>query len=98
MTIQKLNPYILLNGTTEKAIRLYESALGAKTENITRYGEGKTIPPEHKELIMHAAIRIGDGVVMLSDATPDRPAPAGGNIQIALNFAEAPAMEKAFDG
>jgi PhnB protein len=97
MTIQKLNPYILLNGTTEKAIKLYKSALGAKTENITRYGEGKTIPPEHKDLIMHPAIRIGEGVVMLSDATPDRPAPTGGNVQITLQFAELPGMEKAFD-
>ena len=97
MTIQKLNPYILLNGTAEKAIKLYESALGAKTENITRYGEGKTIPPEHKELIMHAAIRIGEGMVMLSDASPDKPAPAGGNIQITLHFTELAAMEKAFD-
>jgi hypothetical protein len=50
MTIQKLNPYIHLNGTTEKAIKLYESALGAKTENIMRYGNGKTVPPEHLAL------------------------------------------------
>ena len=97
MTILKLNPYIHLNGTTEKAIKLYESALGAKTENITRYGEGKTIPPEHQDRIMHATLHIGEGVVMMSDAEPDRPAPAGGNIQITLNFAGLAAMEKAFD-
>ena len=32
MSIKKLNPYIHFNGTAEKAIKLYESALGAKAE------------------------------------------------------------------
>jgi PhnB protein len=92
-----INPYIHLNGTTEKAIKLYESALGAKTENIMRYGNGNTVPPEHKDLIMHAAIHVGEGMVMMSDAPSDRPASAGGNAQITLHFAELAAMEKAFD-
>lgn len=39
MSIKKLSPYIHFNGTAAKAIELYESALGAKIEAISRYGD-----------------------------------------------------------
>ena len=99
MAIKQLNPYILFNGTAEKAIQLYESALGAKTEKKTRYGDvpASNAPPEHKNLIIHAVLRIGEGVVMVSDATPDSPVATEGNVQIALDFAEPPDMAKAFE-
>ena len=34
MPIKKLNPYLNFNGTAAQAIKLYESALGAKVENV----------------------------------------------------------------
>src|SRR5262245_15973497 len=75
MSIRRLNPYIILNGTAGNAIQLYQSALGAKTENMMRYGDVpgmKTIPPEQHGWVMHAMLRVGDSVLMLSDTTPDR--------------------------
>jgi PhnB protein len=98
MSIKRVNPYILFNGTAEAAIDLYKKALGAKTENISRYGDvpGTDAPAEQKNHIMHAALRIGDGVVMVSDTTPDRAA-AEGNIQIALHFTDSAEMAKAFE-
>ena len=71
MSIKSLNPYILFNGTAEKAIKLYESALGAKTEGLSRFGDAPAAgaKPEHKSLVMHAALKIGEGVVMISDTT-----------------------------
>ena len=99
MSIKKINPYIHFNGTAEKAIQLYESALGAKTENIARYGDvpGTHVAPESKSRIMHALLRIGDGTVMVSDTTPDRPVALEGNIQVALDFTEPEGMAKSFD-
>jgi len=38
MSIKQLNPYLNFNGTAAKAIQLYESALGGKTEGLTRSG------------------------------------------------------------
>jgi PhnB protein len=98
MSIKKLNPYILFNGTAEKAIRLYESALGARTENMTHYGEvpGSKVPAEHKSLVMHAVVRIGEDMVMVSDTTPDKPAAAGESVQVCLDFADVAGMTKAF--
>ena len=64
MPIKKLNPYLIFNGTAEKAVKLYESALGAKTEGLMRFGDvpGMNVAPEHKSRVMHALLRIGEGV------------------------------------
>jgi PhnB protein len=99
MNIKQVNPYIHFSGTAEKAIKLYESALGAKTEAIMRYSDvpGMPTPPEQQSLIMHATLRIGQGVVMMSDTPPERAASAGGNVQVSLQFAEVPDIEKAFE-
>ncbi|HXN45794.1 MAG TPA: glyoxalase/bleomycin resistance/extradiol dioxygenase family protein [Bryobacteraceae bacterium] len=100
MPIEKLNPYIMLNGTAEKAIHLYESALGAKTEGLSHFGDmpGFTGPPEVGNRVMHALLHIGGGVVMVSDASPDRTVPATGNVDIALDFTDVADMAKAFEG
>jgi len=101
MPIQSLNPYLIFNGTAEKAIKLYEKALGAKTETVMRYGDhdapGMKLSPEHKNRVMHAMLRIGEGVVMVSDSMPDRPVPTEGNVHVALQFTDAPEMAKKFD-
>lgn len=39
MAIKQLNPYLMFNGTAAQAIALYERALGAKTENLSRFGD-----------------------------------------------------------
>jgi PhnB protein len=99
MAIKKLNPYLNFNGTAEKAIKLYESALGAKTDRIMRFGDvpDSNIAPESKHLVMHAALFIGAGVIMVSDCQPDRPTTAGDSIQVSLDFDDATDMAKKFD-
>jgi len=101
MAITRLNPYLIFNGTAEKAIKLYENALGAKTENITRFGDvdapGMKVSPENKSRVMHAMLRIGEGVVMVSDSMPDRPVRTEGNVHVAVNFSDAAEMAKKFD-
>jgi PhnB protein len=97
MPIGKLNPYIIFNGTAESAIKLYESALGAKTENISRYGDVPGAKITHTNLVMHAALHIGEGIVMISDAPPDRPVPVESNVEIALHFSEPDDMTKLFE-
>jgi len=99
MSIQKLNPYLVFNGDAEKAIRLYERALGATTEGLMRFGEvpGSTIPSEHRNRVTHAQLHIGGGVVMVSDSMPGEPAPAGSNVQVALDFDDVEEMKQRFD-
>ena len=45
MAIKKLNPYLNFNGTAAKAIKLYEKALDAKTENVMPWPSPEGQPP-----------------------------------------------------
>jgi PhnB protein len=99
MAIKSINPYLNFNGTAEKAIRLYESALGAKAENVMRFGDGQgmDVAPEDKNRVMHAALHIGDGLVMVSDTMPNMPKPAGNNVHVSLDCDDPADMAKKFD-
>lgn len=75
-----VNPYIFFNGRCEEAIQFYGKTLGAEPMMLMRY---KDAPPEVKaqqsqqsqqcgskmdeNQVMHARVRIGDAIVMLSD-------------------------------
>jgi PhnB protein len=99
MSIRQLNPYLNFDGTAEKAIRFYEDALGAKTETLSRFGDVQGIPvaPEHKTRVMHALLRIGGGVVMVSDGMPGQPVPPAGNVHVILDFDDSKDMARRFD-
>jgi PhnB protein len=101
MPINKLNPYLNYDGNAEQAIKLYETALGAKTEHVMRFGdvaETKASPADSKR-IMHALLQLGSGVVMLSDTMPGMPttAEANGNTQVALHFDDPAEMARRFE-
>ncbi len=99
MPIRQLNPYLNFDGTGLKAIKHYESALGAKTENLMRFGDvpGNQAAPENQDRVMHAVLRIGPGVVMISDTQPGTPAVVGNNSYVCLDFDDAADMAKKFD-
>lgn len=72
-----VNPYLFFNGRCEEAIEFYGKAVGAESLMLVRY---KDAPPETKAQhqqqcnspmdetkVMHARLRIGDSMFMLSD-------------------------------
>ena len=99
MSIKKLNPYLNFNGTAAKAVKLYETALGAKVESVMPWTDAPGAPPSPatKDRIMHAALRIGEGVVMISDSRPEEPVTAGTNTHITLDFDDATDMARKFE-
>ncbi len=99
MAIKKLNPYLNFDGTAEKAIQLYESALGAKTDRIMRWGDvaEMKVDPEHKDRVMHAALFIGEGVIMVSDCQPDQPFTTGDSVHVSVDFDDPADMTKRFN-
>jgi PhnB protein len=100
MSIKKLNPYLNFDGSADKAIELYQSALGAKLEGpIGRFGEvpGMDMPPQHKNRVMHATLQIGEGVIMISDGPPGRPVTTGDSVHVALHFDDVGDMSKKFE-
>ena len=99
MAIRKLNPYLNFDGTAAKAIALYEKALSAKVETVQKFGDAKgmAVAPENKDRVMHAVLRIGEGVIMISDSQPGVPVTSGNNAHVTLDFDDAADMARRFD-
>ncbi len=65
-----IQPYLFFEGRAQEAIEFYEKTLGAKAEMIMRFKEApdqSMISPGSADKVMHAAIKIGDAVMLMSD-------------------------------
>lgn len=65
-----VQPYLFFEGRTEEAISFYQEVLGAQVEFLTRYKdspEPEQVPPGGEEKVMHATIRVGETILMMSD-------------------------------
>ncbi len=63
-------PYLNLNGTTEEAFNFYKSVFGGEFSSIMRYKEMpgvNRVPENERNRIMHAALPLGDSMLMASD-------------------------------
>jgi len=70
-----VNPYVNFNGDCATAFRFYEECLGGTVEAMITFGEtegGDQMPPDMKDLVMHARMKVGDSVLMGSDAPQPR--------------------------
>ena len=74
----RIEPYVFFDGRCEEAIAFYQAALGAETLMLMRYSEAPAddgpppegcgpMPPGSSDKVMHAALRIGQTTLMLSD-------------------------------
>ena len=99
MSIQAATPYLMLNGKAEQAIALYQRALGANVEVLQRFGDvDDSCPDALKDRVMHAALRVGSALLMMSDGpSPEAAPPDGGSVSVALDFNDAGAGRQAFD-
>lgn len=96
----QLNSYLTFNGRCEEAFKLYAECLGGQIEAmITHVGtpaEAHT-PPEWRDKIMHARLKVGNSILMGSDAPPDRyQAPKGSYTHIGLTDADPQEAERIF--
>jgi PhnB protein len=70
-----VNPYLNFNGNCEEAFRYYEKALGGTIEAMMPH-EGteaeQHVPREWRKKIIHARMKVGNALLMGSDAPPDR--------------------------
>jgi PhnB protein len=88
------NPYLTFNGQCEEAFRFYEKCLGGKIEAMFPHAgtpAEQFVPPEWAKKIMHASLKVGDQVLMGSDAPPGRyQTPQGISVSLQIkNVAEA---------
>jgi PhnB protein len=84
----QINPYLNFNGQCEEAFKFYERVLAGKITFTMTWGEmpgADQFPAESRNLIMHATLSVGDGVLMGADS-PDGhyQQPKGMNVSLHL--------------
>jgi len=68
-----VQPYLFFDGRAEEAIEFYRRALGAEVVMMMRFrdcpepAQPGMVPPGAENKVMHAALRIGDTMVLASD-------------------------------
>jgi PhnB protein len=65
-----IQPYLFFEGRADEAIEFYKKTLGAKLEMSMRFKDApdqSMISPGSADKVMHAAIKIGDAVMLMSD-------------------------------
>ncbi len=73
-----LQPYLFFGGRCEEAIEFYRRGLGAELEMLMRHNESPDAPPPgmlqpgFENKVMHASLRIGGAVLMMSDGCDDK--------------------------
>ena len=94
----QLNPYLNFNGQCEAAFKFYERCLGGKLEALITHGNSPIadqVPPNWKDMILHARLVVDGQVLMGSDSPPDRyEKPRGFAVTIGLN--DAATAERVF--
>ena len=95
-----LTPYLLFDGHCEEAFTLYARVLGAPAAEFSRFAQtpmAGQVGPDWAQKIIHADLKIGNQILMGSDAPPAHYKPPQG-ISICINFdseAEAERVYKA---
>lgn len=72
----QVQPYLFFDGRCEEAIEFYKKAIGAKVEMLMHFKDAPQPGPDDQgcagpmppgDKVMHAALKIGDGMLMASD-------------------------------
>lgn len=97
----KLYPYLQLNGNASEAVAFYQKVFQAENLGVITFGEmpqdpDHPLPEEVKDLVAHAALKIGDSLLMFSDAFPDEPVQEGNNVTICIFFHDEETARKTF--
>jgi PhnB protein len=82
----RINPYLVLNGNAEEAIKFYAEALGGTIHGIIKFGDNPFpgMPEEVKDRVMHAHLTIGDSALMFSDTYPGQEYTIGNQVTVTL--------------
>jgi PhnB protein len=98
-----INPYLNFSGNCEEAFNFYKSVFGGEFRMVMRF---KEVPAEYQmaanegEKIMHVALPIGQGTVLMGSDTPAAMGPIinGNNYYISINAASEAEATKLFKG
>ncbi|WP_433942851.1 VOC family protein [Paenibacillus sp. SN-8-1] len=95
-------PYLVTNGNGQEAVKFYEAALDAQVLSVQTFGDmpdnpEHPTPPEAKNLVLNAHLKVGNTDLMLSDNFPGQPYQLGSQVTIALTLNDAKKAEEVFN-
>ncbi len=97
----RLNPYLMMDGNAREAIEFYEKALEAKLVFFETFGESsennEQLPPEAKDRVLHAMMKVGETDLMFSDTFPGSPHSTGNQVTICVSIENKEQTKKIFD-
>lgn len=96
----QIQPYLFFEGRCEEAINFYKKAIGAELVFQMRFSEspekaGADCGPIDPNKIMHATIKIGESIVMLSDGRCQSPAQFKG-FSLSISVKDEAQADRAF--
>jgi PhnB protein len=94
----QLNPYLTFQGQCREAFEFYARELNGTIEGLFTFKDtpvAAEVPAEWRDKIMHASLRVGDQVLMGSDAPPGSHEPMGG-FSVSLQIANPREAERVF--
>ena len=85
----RINVYLRFNGNCEEAFKFYAALCGGTIETLQRYEdmpEPDQAPPAMLKQVLHARLKLGDQVIMGSDAPSGRyQAPDGFSVSLTID-------------
>ena len=81
----EISPYLHFNGNCADAFKFYEQCLGGKITFIQKFGESPMadqVPADWRDKIMHVTMKVGEGVLMGTDASPAHYAAPAGDFRV----------------
>lgn len=97
-----VNPYLNFKGNTEEAFNFYKSVFGGEFTMIQRFKdtpESEKVGEHEKNKIMHVALPIGKGTVLMGTDTldsMDQKLTVGNNFHLSLNVGSKEEADKLF--
>ena len=104
-----INPYLDFNGNAEEAFNFYKSVFGGEFAAVMRWKdmpadmegcEGMTLTGDDQEKIMHIALPIGGGNVLMASDSLEAMGPkrtVGNNFSIAISTQSKEELEKLYN-
>lgn len=102
--MKKADPYLNFNGTTEKAFDFYKSVFGGEFTSLQRFKEipeSGNVPDDAKNMIMHIALPLGSGNLLMGTDAPESmgfKVINGNNVNIAIDAESEAEATRLYNG
>jgi PhnB protein len=106
--MKAVNPYLNFSGNCEEAFNFYKSVFGGEFVTVMRFkdvpaeelDESHQLPESEGEKIMHVALPIGQGTILMGSDTPEAmgPVKTGTNLFISISTDSEAEVTKLFNG